>query len=152
MTIGSISHNKTNGNDGIKNTLLAKSCQYFKSFPCPATYSLNSIFPGVCFNFFSKITKYRSVTMEADIIIAFMGVLPALLLKNSNVSEKESDGAIFRNMLSKGNNIARFITKMSRANAAALLSMEAWAKIVFLFGKFINCMNSDSIFICFDFA
>ena len=89
--------------------------------------------------------------MEADIIMAFIDVLSALLLKNSNVFEKESDGAIFWNTLSKGNNIATFIIKMSMANAAALLSMEAWAKIVFLFGKFINCMNSDSIFICFDF-
>src|SRR3989338_11194658 len=102
MTIGSISHNKTNGNDGIKNTLLAKSCQYFKSFPCPSTYSLNSIFPGVCFNFFSKITKYSIVTMEADIIMAFICALSALLLKNSNVSEKESEGTICWNTLSKG--------------------------------------------------
>src|SRR3989338_3664825 len=125
MTIGSIIQNKTNGKNGIKNMLLTRSCQYFKSFPCGVTYKLNSIFPGVCLNFFSKIAKYRSVTMEADIIMAFIDVLSELLLKNSNVFEKESDGIIFWNTPSKGNNIATFITKMSMANAVALLSMEA---------------------------
>ena len=63
--------------------------------------------------------------MEADIIMAFIDVLSELLLKNSNVFEKESDGIIFWNTPSKGNNIATFITKMSMANAVALLSMEA---------------------------